>query len=124
MASDDGTLIKTTIKKPLGLVLEEGKDGGVLVAEVAVGGNAEKSGADVQVGDIVVGTSAVVLKKDAASGEYEREGYGQTPYTNWETIEFDCNGQTFDTVMAAIGSNNERWGIRTVTLTLLRKKSD
>jgi hypothetical protein len=113
------TLRSVTIKKPLGLVLEEAPDGGVVVAEIVPGGNADMSGADVQVGDIVARTSAVVLKKDK-EGEFEREGYGQRPYTNWQTIEFDCAGQSYDTVLAAIGSNNERWGIRTVTLTLRR----
>lgn len=45
---------------------------------------------------------------------------GDRLYDNWETVEFDCSGQDFSTVMAAIGSNNERWGIKTVTLTLRR----
>lgn len=26
-------------------------------------------------------------------GQYEREGYGQRPYDNWETIMFDCENQ-------------------------------
>jgi hypothetical protein len=26
-------------------------------------------------------------------GQYEREGYGQRPYDNWETIMFDCEKQ-------------------------------
>ena len=117
---NSGENIVVTIKKPLGLVLEENPDGMVIVAEVVPGGNADKAGANVKERDIIVGTSAVVLKKDEASGRYEKEGYGDTPYTNWETIYFDCVGQSFDTVMAAIGSNNERWGYNTVTLTLRR----
>jgi hypothetical protein len=35
--------------------------------------------------------SAVVLKA-GKEGQYEREGYGQRPYDNWETIMFDCEG--------------------------------
>jgi hypothetical protein len=30
------------VKKPLGLVLEEGKNGGIFVAEVVLGGNADE----------------------------------------------------------------------------------
>ena len=67
----------------------------------------------------MVTTSATVLKS-GKEGSYEREGYGQRVYDNWETIDFDCAGQDFATVMAAIGSNNERWGINKITLTLRR----
>jgi hypothetical protein len=35
--------------------------------------------------------SAVMLKA-GKEGQYEREGYGQRPYDNWETIMFDCEG--------------------------------
>lgn len=69
-------------------------------------------------------TSATVLKSSDKSGQYEREGYGQRVYDNWETIDFDCTGQSFDTVMAAIASNNERWGIKNVTLTLQREEDN
>lgn len=43
------------------------------------------------------------------------EGYGKT-YSNWEKIYFNCRSQSFDTIMKAIGSNNERWGIFDCTL--------
>jgi len=36
--------------------------------------------------------SAVVLKA-GKEGQYEKEGYGQRPYDNWETILFNCEGQ-------------------------------
>ena len=36
--------------------------------------------------------SAYVLKS-GKEGDFEREGYGQRPYTNWEQIMFDCEGQ-------------------------------
>lgn len=35
-----------------------------------------------QVGDILIRCSATVLKK-GMEGKYEKEGYGDTPYTNW-----------------------------------------
>ena len=36
--------------------------------------------------------SATVLK-DGREGKYEKEGYGQRLYTNWEKIMFDCEGE-------------------------------
>ena len=36
--------------------------------------------------------SATVLK-DGMEGKYEKEGYGQRLYTNWEKIMFDCEGE-------------------------------
>jgi hypothetical protein len=36
-----------------------------------------------QVGDILSGCSAVTLKA-GKEGRYEREGYGDRPYDNWE----------------------------------------
>ena len=109
-----------TIKKPLGLVLAENRSTKeVYVEEITPGGNADASGM-VCVGDVISKTSAIVLKS-GREGQYQKEGYGQLVYDNWEAIEFDCAGQSFDTVMAAIGSNNERWGIKTVTLTLRRE---
>lgn len=53
-----------------------------------------------------------------------KQGYGQRPYDNWETVLFDCKDQDFKTVLAAIGSNNERWGINKVTLELRRPVVD
>ena len=115
------TKVSTTLRKPMGIVFEEaakGGGGGLEVVELVPGGNAEKSGA-VQVGDILNRCSAVVLKA-GKEGKYETEGYGQRPYDNWDRIMFDCAGQTFDDVMAALGSNNERWGFFDITVELLR----
>jgi PDZ domain len=89
----------------------------VLVEEVTPGGNAEKAG--VQPGDIIVEVSAYVLKQ-GMEGQYENEGYGQRPYTNWEKTMLRCEGVPFETCMNAIASNNERWGIRDCQLILLR----
>jgi S1-C subfamily serine protease len=99
--------IQLTIKKPLGLVLAERvQTGDVFVEEVAPGGNAASTG-QVRVGDVVSKTSATVLKSSSQES-YGKAGHGDRLYDSWETVEFECEGQTFDTVMSAIGSNNER----------------
>ena len=109
-----------------GLVLADNKTRtNVIVEEIVPGGNAEKSG-KIHVGDIVsrrvqsklgmaacvphddnlVGSrdipalyrcSATVLK-DGMEGKYEKEGYGQRLYTNWEKIMFDCEGEVGDPI--------------------------
>eukprot|EP00890_Picochlorum_soloecismus_P001676 jgi/Picsp_1/2509/NSC_00740-R1_protein len=121
--TDSPKLVTLTIKKPLGIVLAENKDSGeVFVEEIVPNSNAANTKA-VSVGDVLVATSATVLKA-GKDGEYEREGYGQRPYDNWETVEFNCRGQIFDTVMAALGSNNSRWGINTITVTLEKRSGE
>lgn len=45
-----------------------------------------------QVGDVLDQCSAIVLKA-GKEGQYEKEGYGQRPYDNWETVMIDCNGR-------------------------------
>lgn len=107
-----------TLRKPVGVVFAQNKTGPVFVEELTAGGNADKSGL-VQVGDVLSQCSAVVLKA-GKEGQYEREGYGQRPYDNWETIMFDCENQEFKTVMSALKSNNERWGFMNVTLVFRR----
>lgn len=53
-------------------------------------------------------------------GQYEREGYGQRPYDNWETIMFDCEkqvgweGRSAGTM--AVGAGTQRPGARRVTV--------
>ena len=73
----------------------------------------------VQVGDIITEVSAVTLKA-GTEGEYEAEGYGHVPFDNFEKSMMSCVGQSFDTVMSAIASNNPRWGYTTVDLVILR----
>jgi hypothetical protein len=90
-----------------------------VIEEVKPGSNAEKAG--VKVGDEMAQCSAVVLKT-GKEGQYEREGYGQRPYQNWEKTMIDCEGVGFDTVMGAIQSNNSRWGFTSVDFVLTRKK--
>ncbi|KAK9817816.1 hypothetical protein WJX72_002663 [[Myrmecia] bisecta] len=110
---------EVTLRKPLGMVLAEDRVGGAtIVEELVPGGNADKSGV-VAAGDVVKRCSAYVLKAGKES-EFQSKGHGARPYDNWERIMFDCTGQDFKTVMSAISSNNERWGIFNVTLELLR----
>ena len=56
------------------------------------GGNADRLGGRIRVGDQLVACSATVLKA-GKEGEFEREGYGQRPYDNFETIMFPTAGQ-------------------------------
>ncbi|GIL93039.1 hypothetical protein Vretimale_19077 [Volvox reticuliferus] len=118
-ATDSPHQVRLTLRKPVGLVLEQKPEGGpVYVAEVVEGGAAARTGR-VLPGDILSKCSAVVLKA-GKEGLYEAEGYGQRPYDNWEVIEYDCEGKDFKTVMTALRSNNERWGKMDVTLVLRR----
>lgn len=113
--------IRLTLRKPLGLVLAErpGPPAEVFIEEIAPGGNADKDGR-LAVGDTLVGCSAVILKA-GKEGQYEREGYGDRVLDNWEKVMFNARGKKFDTVMAAIGSNSERWGFFTVDLEFERR---
>ncbi|KAJ9523867.1 hypothetical protein QJQ45_020069 [Haematococcus lacustris] len=118
-----------TLRKPVGIAFAQkavGEPGelsalvhhAVLVDEVIPGGIADKTGR-VRVGDILTRCSAVVLKA-GTEGQFEREGYGQRPYDNFSKVMFDCRGQDFKSVMAALKSNNSRWGIMDVTLVFTR----
>uniref|UniRef100_A0A7S1ISZ3 PDZ domain-containing protein n=1 Tax=Eutreptiella gymnastica TaxID=73025 RepID=A0A7S1ISZ3_9EUGL len=110
-----------TVRKPLGITLEDNikspKIGSVYVFETIQGGNAEKAG--VRAGDVLQKCSAVKLK-DGTEGQFQQQGHGATPYRNFESFAFDTRGETFDTVMAAIASNNERWGYFDVSLRFAR----
>lgn len=93
------------MKRPLGLVLEEDKEGNIFVDEIVEDGNASKTGL-VDVGDQLLAVSAVVFNKTIDYG-----GIGVK--AGEETIKFMTRGEKFDTVMAAIGSNPSQ---RLVTL--------
>jgi ferredoxin len=115
-----GATLSVTLRRPLGIVFEErvkGAPEGVFVDELVPGGNAAKAG--VAVGDVLLRCSATVLK-DGKEGAFEKEGYGARPFTNFDRVMFDASGQDFDTVMGAIASNNERWGIMDVVLEFSR----
>lgn len=76
--------IRLTLRKPLGLVLAErkGPPPSVFIEEITPGGNAAKDGR-LRVGDTLTKCSATLLKA-GKEGEFEREGYGQRPYDNWQ----------------------------------------
>ena len=120
-ASATPTAVKATLRRPLGIVFaERGKPGeaaGVRIDELTPGGNAASAG--LQIGDVLVRVSATLLK-DGKEGQYEKEGYGQRPYTNWSRQMIDVRACDFETIMNAISSNNERWGIMDVVLELER----
>lgn len=112
-----GKRYSATLRKPVGVVFSQ-KDGGpVFIESVTPGSNADKAG--FKAGDVLNQCSAVTLKA-GKEGRYEREGYGDRPYDNWETVMIDTEGLKFETVMNALKSNSERWGINTVTLVVRR----
>jgi hypothetical protein len=96
-------LSEVKLKKPLGIVFEEFDNGpGVFVKDLVAGGNAAKSGL-VQIGDMLVGITAVKV----VGAKYERR---MIP-----ARKFD-----FDTMVGAIGSNEERFSCSDVVLMLER----
>jgi PDZ domain len=94
------------LKKPLGIVFEEFEDGsgGLFVQDLVPGGNAERTG-QVQVGDVLVGMTAVKV----VGAKYERRLI--------PARKFD-----FDTMVGAIGSNDERFSCTNVILMLERPR--
>ena len=102
-------VFEVTLKRPLGIQFEEdgpiiGKNG-VSVIGVVDGGNAAKDGT-VQAGDKLVGVTAV-----------------QFIGSKWERKMFDARKWDFDTVVDAIGSNEEKFDIYDVVLQLERTSS-
>ncbi|CAI5459422.1 unnamed protein product [Closterium sp. Yama58-4] len=88
--------IKIELARPLGMVLEE-RAGGIFVAEVARGGNAEATGL-VDAGDQLIATSAIVFdNSDSYGGVVVKKGM--------RIVRFNVRGEKFDTVMAAIGTH-------------------
>mmetsp|Transcript_23004 Transcript_23004/g.78338 ORF Transcript_23004/g.78338 Transcript_23004/m.78338 type:complete len:149 (-) Transcript_23004:167-613(-) len=93
------------LRRPLGIVLEEkGSSGVIYVAEVVEGGRAAKTGM-VEVGDRLVATSAMVRSK---TQDYQ----GVSVATGEQFVRLATAGETFDTVMAAIGSNPSQVDIK------------
>lgn len=119
---------------------------GVLVDEVKPGGHSDGK---LQVGDVLVSCSAVVLKA-GKEGRYEKEGYAERPYDNWEVINFPCLDQASFSSLGPGGipcpcgdphpdserwshdcrnltpswlpwaANNERWGFNEITVEVSR----
>ena len=96
---------EVALQKPCGIVFEELDPNfarGVKVLELVEGGNAAASGA-VQAEDLLVGVSAVRF----VGAKFERNMY-------------DATKMDFDTVVDAIGSNEEKWNCNEVFLQFKR----
>jgi hypothetical protein len=87
---------KVKLQKPLGLVLEETADG-IRVAEVQVGGNAERLGM-ISPRDQLIATSGFIRTTQQVYGEITVQG-GE------RMIRLNVRGQSWETVMAAISSH-------------------
>jgi hypothetical protein len=96
---------EVALKKPCGIVFEEldvNFARGVKVIELVEGGNADASG-KVQADDVLVGVSAVRF----IGAKFERNIY-------------DATKMDFDSVVDAIGSNEEKWNCKEVFLQFKR----
>lgn len=107
---------RVSLKKPLGIEFEEvapGKPEGVLVAGLVSGGNAERDGR-ILVGDRLIRVSAVSFGGQSALLTL---GAGQQ-YTSFKRELIPATSLDFDTILAAIGSNEGRYGYSDVVLEL------
>ena len=104
------------LPKPLGILFEEvtpGEAQGVVVAGLVEGGNAESDGR-VLVGDKLLRASAVSFAGQSALVSI---GTG-TQFTSFERELIPCTALDFETIMAAIASNEGRYGYTDVVLSL------
>ena len=135
--------ITATIEKPLGLVIAEDKSGEVVIESIEPGGNADRQGV-FRVGDVLASCSAIVMAGGKNVGKKEgmykgnrkggccSTGCSDCPFNakNWVQIQFDCRGQKFDAVVAALSSNtNARWmrqyGMKkSITITVMRREKE
>ncbi|GKZ00806.1 hypothetical protein MPSEU_001032300 [Mayamaea pseudoterrestris] len=96
-------LYEVALSKPLGIVFEEISAGrGLFVKELVEGGNAART-AKVQVGDVLVGITAVKI----VGAKYERR---MIPSRTFD----------FDTMVGAVGSNDPKFQCNNVILMLER----
>ena len=105
------------LAKPLGIVFEEatpGKPEGVVVAGLVEQGNAELDGR-VLVGDKLMRVSAVQFSGQTALVSIG----GGNQYTSFKRDLIPTTGLDFDTIMAAIQSNEGRFGYTDVVLELM-----
>ncbi|KAI8469298.1 MAG: hypothetical protein J3K34DRAFT_522286 [Monoraphidium minutum] len=116
-AGKPGQRFSVTLPKPVGVVFSQKEGTPVFIESVVPGGNADKAG--ILPGDILSQCSAITLKA-GKEGAYEREGHGARPYDNFDSVMIDTEDLAFKTVMAALKSNNDRWGVKTVTLVVRR----
>lgn len=99
----ESEVFTVALGKPLGLILAE-KDNAIIVEDVVAGGNASRSDVGIMPGDRVKAVTGRIL------GEKERRvdvlGTGRTKEGIFgQAVLMATDGQTFDSVMAAIGSN-------------------
>ncbi|GHP03285.1 hypothetical protein PPROV_000204000 [Pycnococcus provasolii] len=91
-----GRRYKVSLKRPLGLVLEENTSTKrIYVADIVEESNAEGK---VQVGSTLISTSAIVYGKTSDYG-------GVSVRSGEQKVTLAVTGETFDTVMAAIGTH-------------------
>lgn len=114
---DEVELLAMPLSKPLGAVLAEQK-GRIVVEKMVDGSNAALGG--LQVGDVIRGTTARskedVKETRAGSGGRAKQDY-------WGALVLlNADGQSFDTVMAAI--NSSKCASCDITLIVERKKGE
>ncbi|GFH54977.1 hypothetical protein CTEN210_11453 [Chaetoceros tenuissimus] len=89
--------------KPLGIIFEEIEIGkGVYVQDFVEGGNAERMGT-IQKDDVLIGVTAIKVVG-----------------AKWERRLIPAKDLSFDTVVGAIGSNEQKWGCDDVVLMFMR----
>mmetsp|Transcript_4443 Transcript_4443/g.8358 ORF Transcript_4443/g.8358 Transcript_4443/m.8358 type:complete len:195 (-) Transcript_4443:180-764(-) len=91
------TRYTVALGRPLGLVLEENSNKEIYVAEILPESSGAKCGL-IAVGDTLISTSAIVNTTAQTYGEVEVKG-GE------KRITLNCYGESFETVMAAIGTH-------------------
>ncbi len=94
---------------PLGIVFEEVEPvgyAGVKVTSLVTGGKGDQC-KKIQVGDRLKYTTAIKFLPGSS---------------NYKVVVVDCRGLDFDTIVSAIGSNQERFGVDGVELTFCRAK--
>jgi hypothetical protein len=92
---------------PLGIVFEEVEPvgyAGVKVTSLLTGGKGDQC-KKIQVGDKLKYTTAIKFIPGSS---------------NYKVVAVDCRGLDFDTIVSAIGSNQERFGVDGVELTFSR----
>lgn len=73
------------------------------MVDLVEGGNAQQMGGTIQKGDVLVGVTAVKVVG-----------------AKWERRLIPAKDLSFDTVVGAIGSNDEKWGCDDVVLWFMR----
>lgn len=96
-------IFEVSMTKPLGIIFEEIEVGkGVYVLDLVEGGNAERMGA-IQEFDVLVGITAIKVVG-----------------AKWERRLIPAKDLSFDTILGAIESNNEKWGCDDVVMQFMR----